>query len=106
MRITFEGNDRSLVLAGFDYVFDEGADGRFLLRQRAFFRAAHVNQESDRQRLIGFLLKREQRLRHVVFQHADVAFLQRCEVAIVPVRDAEGQIGQVGLGANNLDVLA
>ena len=95
MRVTFEGNDRSLILFGSNHVLDKGSGGGLFIRQRALFRNAHVDQKRNRQGSICFTLKGEERLWHAVFQHADVVLLERRHVAIVLVGGGEEKIRKI-----------
>ena len=106
MRVTFEGNDRGLVLARSNYCFDEFARRCFLLWQRAFFGNAHVDQKSDRQRTICLALKSKERLGHTIFEDANVALLKSCDVAIVFVGGDEQKIREVGLSADHIHILS
>src|SRR2546427_561854 len=81
------------------------ARGRFFIRQRAFFRDAHVNHKSDRQWPISLALKGEERLRHAVFQDANVVLLERCKIAIVLVGRSEQKVREIGFSSDYVDVL-
>jgi hypothetical protein len=47
MRVTFKGDNGSLVLFRSDNSFDEGARRAFFIGQRAFLRNADINQKGD-----------------------------------------------------------
>ena len=105
MRVTFEGNDRGLVSVRTDDFFDERPRRRFLVRQRALFGDTDVDHKSDGQRTISLALKSEHRLRRAVFEYADIALLQIGDVAIVLVGRSEQQVGEIGFGADYINVL-
>ena len=105
MRVAFEWNNGCLIFIGTNHIFDKRARGGFFVRQRAFFRDAHVNHKSDRQWPISLALKGEERLRHAVFQNANVVLLERRNIAIVLVGGGEQKIREIGFSANYVDVL-
>ena len=105
MRVAFEWNNGRLIFVGANHVFDERARGGFFVRQRAFFREAHVNHKSDRQWPISLALKGEERLRHAVFQNANVVLLKRRDIAIVLVGGVEQKIREIRFSADYVDVL-
>src|SRR5437660_2798247 len=105
MRIAFEWNYGRLIFIGANHIFDERARGGFFVRQRAFFRDAHVNHKSNCQWPISLALKGEERLRHAVFQNANVVLLERCDIAIVLVGGGEQKIREIGFSADYVDVL-
>src|SRR6185369_1965005 len=72
--------------------------------QRAFFRNADINQKGDRQRPVSFPLKSEERLRHAVLDHPDIALLQGGDVAVVLVGNREEQISEISFGADYVNV--
>ena len=105
MCVAFEWNNGRLVFIGTNHIFDERARGGFFVRQRAFFRDAHVNHKSDRQWPISFALKGEERLQYAVFQHPNVVLLEGCDIAIVLVGGGEQKIREIGFSADYVDVL-
>ena len=105
MRVAFEWNNGRLIFVGANYIFDEGARGGFFVRQRAFFRDAHVNHKSDRQWPISLALKGEERLRYAVFHNANVVLLEGCDIAIVLVSSGEQKVREIGFSADYVDVL-
>ncbi len=98
-------NYRRLVLAGLNHAFDERARGRLLLRQGAFLRNAHVDQERNRQRAICLALKSKNLLRHAIFRHPQVLFPQRGDEGFLFVGGGEEQVGEIGFDAYDFVVL-